>query len=445
MRFSLRMTAWSLRYGLTQLLVLCLVTAVTVAVVGLAAVLLASLAARIAPTAADREADTDLVASARRLLRDDTEDRATSRNATAERLESIAAEAGIRLAPADALDEPQPAGEAEKVFAAVCNELLDICRLEPGAVDLARYPHYREWRHRHLPLIEESIEVILGGDPPSWGYDPDRGGAPTSADLEGHLWWHRVLVADAAIAATHGDDDTAARALDASWRLQQALPSSPWPDALRTAVAVLELQMAALRRCRTPAGEWPVRLAALDPRRDAVASFALDVRRARHRVDLERWPALYKLVAGPAVRIAVTHSRRAALTSIARLEKTNLAAFDPDLFAAEIIESVPRWDTLTRATLPRRWDWWPLSVHATLAADLTTRVLAARGFDRPGDLAEHSDVATPHASRIEGFTWRYEVDEHGLSIALDPDVFAPDEGFPLREFVALDTRPPRPV
>jgi hypothetical protein len=72
-------------------------------------------------------------------------------------------------------------------------------------------------------------------------------------------------------------------------------------------------------------------------------------------------------------------------------------------------------------------------------------VLSVRGLDRSDSLTDLVDPGAPHTSRIDGLAWRYEVDGRVVSIALDPDVFAPDGEFPLRESVDLASRPPRPV
>jgi hypothetical protein len=446
MRFSLRVAAWSLRYGLTQLGLFCLATVAGLAVGGLIVTLLASLAAWIVPPLVDRDLDARVDEAISLLVPHADQASATSLNSTAERLESVAAEAGVQLAPSEVPDRPQPTPQARDVFAAVSDELLGICRLEPPAVDLASSPRYEVWRRYHKHHIDQLIAILLEGVAPLWDNDPVRDREGPSTDLAGHLWWHRILVAEAAITVADGDGEAAVQALEASWRLNQFLLSSPQPTARATATAVLELQLAALRRCRLPAGGWPERLAALDPRRDALASYAYEAgRRSRNYTDFEPRPRILGLAARPFARLSMVHSRRAELTAILRLEGTGFAAFDPDQFAAEVIESVPRWNTVARSTLPTSWIWWCRSVHATLAAELTAQVLAVRGLDRSDALTDLGDPDAMYPSRIDGLAWRYEVDGRRVSIALDPDVFSPDGGFPLRESVDLDSRPPRPV
>ena len=446
MRFSVRVAAWSLWYGLTQLVLLCLAAVAAVAAGGLAVVLLASLAARIALPLADRDLDARFDDADSQLVTFEDQVSSTSFNSTAERLVTTAAEAGVQLAPSNALDRPQPTPQARDVFAAVADELLGICRLEPAAWDPASFPHYQVWRRHNKSRIVEAIDTLLGEDPPQWDNDPARDREGPSTDLAGQLWWQRVLVAEAAISAAEGDVQAAAQSIEASWRLNRALLSGPQLTARQTAIAVLELQMAALRRYRLPAGEWPDRLVALDPCRDALASYAYDVRQSRRPIETEfdrRHPVLGP-IAQPFVRLSMVHHHRAALAAISGLEGSSFATFDPDRFAAQIIESVPRWNTLARSTLPTSWDWWCRSVHATLAAELTAHVLAVRALDRSEALADLGNQDTPRASRIDGLAWRCEVDGRGVSIALDPNVFPPDSGFPLRETVEFEPRPRRP-
>ncbi len=444
MRFSLRVAIWSLRYGLSQLVLLGLAAVATVAAGGLVLAALASLGERIVLPLADR----DLGAHLREVavpVPDEAELLPTSLNLTADRLESIVAAVGVQLAPPDVLDRPRPDPQARDVFAAVSDDLLSICKLEHVLANPAFYPRYQAWRRYHERALDEAIAIILDGEAPVWANDPARDTEGPSTDLAGHLWLHRVLVAEAAISAAAGDDQTAVLSLEASWRLNQALLSSPQLTARLTAIEILELQLAALRRCPLPAGGWPARLAALDPRRDALASYAHAVLRCRHggEAQRERRTPILGLISRPFARLSMVHHRRAALTAISHLERTSIETFDSGRCAAEVIESVPRWNTLARATLPTSWEWWRQGVHAALAAELTAQVLEVRGLGRSEALARIGNAATRRGSPIAGVAWAYDVDGRGIAIALDPDVFAPDSGFPLRETVTFSSRPPR--
>jgi hypothetical protein len=445
MRFSLRVAAWSLRYGLTQLVVLCFAALAAVAVGGVVVALLASLAARIALPLVDRDLDARFDQAIATLNQAEEEAAVATLNHAAERLESVAAELGVQLAPAEILDRPRPTQQARDVFAAISDDVLAVCRLAPAAIDLSSYPRYEVWRRYQRPRLDEAMAIVLEEDPPTWSNDPARFQDGPATDLSGQLWFQRVLVAEVAIAASEGDSQAAAQALEASWRLNQALRASPQLPAHQTATAVLELQLAALRRCRIPAGAWPARLSSLDPRRDALAAYFCRVSQTRRRAETElsaRRPWL-GLVAQPFARLLMVHHHDAALTAISNLESQPITTFDADGFAAQVIESVPRWNALARSTLPTDWDWWRRSVYAALAAELTEQVLEVRGLERSAALAKFGIAGTPRTSRIAGMTWVYEVDAGGVSIAVEPGVFPADGEFPLVEIVSLGPRPTR--
>jgi hypothetical protein len=445
MQFSLRVAAWSLRYGLIQLVLLCLAAVAAVAVGGVVVALLASLAARIVLPLVDRDLDAHFDQAIATLNQAEEEAAAATLNLAAERLESVAADLGVQLAPAEILDRPRPTQQAREVFAAISDDLLAVCRLAPAAIDPSSYPRYEVWRRYQRSRLDEAMAIVLEAGPPTWSNDPARYPDGPATDLAGQLWFQRILVAEAAIAASEGDTQAAAQALEASWRLNQGLRASPQLPAHQTATVVLELQLAAIRRCRIPAGAWPARLSSLDPRRDALASYLYRVGQTRRRAETElsaRRPYL-GLVAQPFARLLMVHHHHAALTAISHLESQPITTFDADCFAAQVIESVPRWNALARSTLPTSWDWWRRSVYATLAAELTEQVLKVRGLERSAALAEFGIAGTPRRSRIAGMTWIYEVDAAGVSIAVEPEVFFPDSGFPLREIVSLDPRPPR--
>ena len=447
MRFSLRIAIWSLRYGLSQLVLLGLVGVATIAVGCVALAVLASLAGRIALRPADRELEARLEKTSLPRVPRDTARSPTALSPTVERLETIVASVGIQLAPPEDPDRPRPTPQVRDVFAAVSDELLAICELDPPTAELTSYPRYQAWRRDHGPVLEEAIDTILTGEPPVWPHDPAHDTEGPSTNLAGQLWWHRVLVAEAAIAAGGGDVQAAGRSLEASWRLNQPLLSSLQLTAVRTAIEILELQMAALRRCRIPSGDWPARLAALDPRRDLLASFVQRVgygQRGGETYRGQRQPIL-GLLTRPFDRLSMVYSRRAATTAISCLEASSVTGFDAGRCTAEVIESVPRWNTSVRAALATDWDWWGQAVHGTLAAELTAQVLSVRGLDRSDALTRLGDPEARRGSRIDGVAWNYDVDDHGVSISLDPDVFAPDSGFPLEETVALSPRPPGPA
>jgi hypothetical protein len=248
MRFSLRVAAWSLRYGLTQLVVLCFAALAAVAVGGVVVALLASLAARIALPLVDRDLDARFDQAIATLNQAEEEAAVATLNHAAERLESVAAELGVQLAPAEILDRPRPTQQARDVFAAISDDVLAVCRLAPAAIDLSSYPRYEVWRRYQRPRLDEAMAIVLEEDPPTWSNDPARFQDGPATDLSGQLWFQRVLVAEVAIAASEGDSQAAAQALEASWRLNQALRASPQLPAHQTATAVLELQLAALGR-----------------------------------------------------------------------------------------------------------------------------------------------------------------------------------------------------
>jgi len=356
-------------------------------------------------------------------------------NDTAQRLEPIAAELGIKLAPPENAHRPRPTHSA----AAELDELDDVLVASDTLHGWQFDPRYKEWRPRHLTRFAEVVSVALDGEPPIWGNDPTRHSEGPATNLAGQIQLQRVLATEAWIAAATSDTAAAERILDAMWQLGRFLHAGPQPEAYRAAQVILDLQLVVLRHISVAPEKWRHRLTALDPMKTTLDGFMCEAWQVRRRSETlfdNRQPIL-GFIAQPFARALTIPYHEAMVYAVAELPRRDVMTLDPDDFGAEMHARLPRWNTIARAALPEHWGAWPRGVRAALQTELTSRVLELREHRLAEGKSAIQRLEPRQQARVKGLSWLYEIQDQTVTILVDPEPFADDRTPSLRDTVDL--------
>jgi hypothetical protein len=407
MGYRRRLLAWSIAGFFRHLALLGAVLAAALALVGAVTLGGGSIAARIALVRADRIADREwaevlapLSTVPGRYPPTDTDDRAL-------RLEGIAGSLGIRL---EAGGSTQPPSSPRH------------------GVDPTR--------------LAAAVELLRAGDPPVWATDlNDCRGAP-STDLQGQRELQRLLLATAGRTIARGEPAAAAELLEASWKLNEALLSSPDLVTHVAACEVVEQQMMLLCELPEAGDDWRVRLAALDLEQHTLEAYRVEAWRARCLAERDPLPELHpalRAIGRPLARLLAHQQHAAMLVAVRELPRRDLRSFDADAFAAEQHSRVSRANPIAQATLPHDWSSWPRGLRAALSVDLALRVLELRAA-----AADDRGPASPQPrqpSRLPGVDWLYELRPDGVRIAIDSSGWPEMSARPLAADVSLRPAP----
>jgi hypothetical protein len=432
------MAAWAMTAALEQVLLMAIGVLGAIAIVGVVAVMVGSLVVRALLPAIDRHLDEEWSEVVAPLSTFSHEVPPTSLNQTAILLETIAAQMGFGLAPSVPPGRPHPSRDSSVEFSRVSDQLVDICAFEGSAVE--DHSLYLAWREFHRTRIAELAGVVVGGEIPQWDHDLDRTPEGPASDLNGHMWLHRLLTAEAWLAAGEGDAAAAHRALEASWRLSQGLQQSPQLEVHEIALSAFELQTAVLRRIPRADHAWQDRLRLVDPPRHAKRAYlcrSWQLRRQAETMPPGRHPVL-GFVLQPFARLLATQNHEVMMRAVSHLDSADITIFDSAPFAADQYSKVPRWNSFARSALMPSWDSWQRSVRSGLLAELTRRVLRVRELQLEGESSALQELQAVQPSRVSGLDWHYRVEDAAISIGLDPDPFSSGFSFPLSETVSLE-------
>jgi hypothetical protein len=292
--------------------------------------------------------------------------------------------------------------------------------------------------------LAAAVELLLAGEPPVWATDLRDCRAEIATDLRGHRELQTLLLAAAGRALARGEVGVAAELVEASWRLNEAILSSPGLDTHVAACATLEPQMALLAELPDPGEEWRLRLAALDIEQHALEAYRFEAWRARCVAESSGLPGLHPVLrtaSRPLARLLAHQQHQAMLFAVRELPQRDPRSFDAEAFAAELRSRVPRGNPIAQATLPHDWSSWPSSLRAALSIDLALRVLEARAAAAAGRQLETVPPRQP--SRIPGVDWLYEMQPDRLRIVIDSGGWPEMAARPLAAEIRLRPAPRR--
>lgn len=372
---------------------------------------------------------------------------AAETNAEAREAERLARAVGYDLSPkARGSRRGSGAGFSKKERAAIL-DYIAAQLVRPDEAVSAPPPEAAATLEAHRAALTAFEGFLASAPPPRWGCDPAAPvGENSVPNLLGHIQTQRLLVADALAAAARGDSAVAVRALEASWKLNEALFVRPETLSQLVAVAVARSQAAALRKVSASSELWGPRLAAMGRRGPLVDALVLEhgnpidfIGRARN---LERSAGgggnrFLGWLQEPRVRVwgagysedwarAVAELRDAPAFEAPRKDAENPRGF------SEIMLSIQ---------MPNFRDSFERTDRLALDAELTGKVLRAKAA-RAATGAWPSPSPEIAASRFPGLAWNYRVDGNVMAIALNRELPKPKAGLVLP--TSFSSRAPAP-
>lgn len=355
-------------------------------------------------------------------------------NETAKQLEPLAKGLGIGLAPVVAGTRPAAGAASEPEDARAVNDYVssEIAKPEaavgapPGLV-----ARFLDASGRDLDAIES---LLASGPPPEWDFDltlpAEERPIPS---LRSQIRLQRMLMARALSAEREGRPEAAARALEASWNLNQSLRGRPETVSVLMAMAVSRLEMGVLRKVSAVDGEpWAGRVKGTDFRPDLLDALVLEARetpRAARRASARRhgWRArarrVLDLVGGPRERLAMADYSDALRLRLSELRGAPLADSLPTT-------PFPERGGLARAmsaiAIPNLENAFLRADRLVVDAELTAKVLEARRLRREGGGRWPAAIPGVETSRYPGASWRYEaLPATGMSLTFSRELASP--------------------
>ncbi len=235
------------------------------------------------------------------------------------------------------------------------------------------------------------------------------------------------MIADALASAARGEGAAAARALEASWKLNEGLTSRPEVVSEIIAVAVARYEAGALRMFDASADAWTPRLAAMGSRALLVEALVLEhwtstnmVARLRGlRPEGVGWWAhnLVSLLEEPGERLSWASYGKAWAGALTVLR-------DEPAFRERAPDPKPGWSTsaVSRSiTIPNVRNSFERADRLALEAELTGKILRARAA-RAAMGAWPSPSPEIAASRFPGLAWKCAIDGGAMQIALNREL-----------------------
>ena len=187
----------------------------------------------------------------------------TEANQAALELESRTAPLGIDIAPRSFDGRERPSRELTMAFRSVKRELGLWLNAQIGrphrALD-APPAGLTAYLRDHAGHLEAVRRQLVEGEVPVWEMHLDKLREAPLPNLLGHIDLQKLLLADALARAEAGDLGSAARDLEASWRLNLALRDAPILITQLIAVAATRMQAGVLRQLDEVPAVWRDRL-----------------------------------------------------------------------------------------------------------------------------------------------------------------------------------------
>lgn len=339
-------------------------------------------------------------------------------DATALRLEELAASLGLALAPPGAAGRPRPSEEAAAAYdsrrPAVTEYVNGHRRPEPALRPPP--PEVASLLEESEPVLSQIVDLLVGSEPPVWELDLTAGVELELPNLLDHLSLNRLLVAGAHEAAARGDRDRALRWLDASWRLRESAAENPLLIPQLIALIELDDALALLRALPDPPPGWRQRLAPMALRDGVEVALRLEswmivqsLRSGRLAEEMGGEGAL-RLVMKPLLHRGIAEYADFMDHGLARVKTEDLHSFDNDRFYEAEYGRIPRWNVAARILAPDLFDTWIRAAHSELGVDLTRRTLEIRELLRHGDRERLEALAGEHDAVAEGVRWIYRIE-----------------------------------
>lgn len=349
---------------------------------------------------------------------------AAETNAEARRAEELGKAVGYDLTrkPRGPRDANSGGGFSEKERAAIGDYVTAQLVRPDDSVDAPSTEVAAILEEHRVPLTTFE-ETLSSGPSPRWASHPSASREDVSTpNLLGHMQMQRLLAADALAVAARGDSTAASRALEAAWKLNEALVVRPEIVSHLIAMAAARLQSGVLRKIPASPEVWGPRLAAMGSRAPLVDALVLEqgdprefvsrIRSSSREAD-DGEPRFVTWLREPAERIWGAEYSESWGREIAKLR--DAPAFEPPKAGTES----PRGTTeiILAIAIPNLRNSFERADRLALDAELTGKILRMKETRRlRGAWPQPSpEIAS---SRFPGLSWNYGVDGRSLTLSL---------------------------
>jgi hypothetical protein len=315
------------------------------------------------------------------------------------------------------------AGFSEKVRASI-GDYVTAQLVRPDEAVSPPPPEAAATLETHRAALTTFEEFLASVPRLRWSCEPkpsaDEDRVP---NLLGHMQTQRLLAADALASAARGDFAAAAKTLEASWKLNDALLVRPELVSQLIAMAVGRLQTGVLRKVPASSEAWGPRLAAMGRRDRLIDALVLengDPRDfvSRFRASLARGGdgggnRLVSWLREPVERAWGAEYSEGWRREIAKLR--DAPAFEAQ--KADIKSPRGTTEVILAIAIPNIRNSFERADRLALDAELTTKILRMKELRRAGG-AWPPPSAEIAASRFPGLSWSYAPTNGGMTIAL---------------------------
>jgi hypothetical protein len=251
-----------------------------------------------------------------------------------------------------------------------------------------------------------------------WARDIDQGAAGPFPALLGHRYAVSVFLARALEADRRGDATSAARSLEASWKLTRSVKEHPETICTLIVAALNSLCDGVLRRISVVPPVWQERVTADDYRSLHVTGMQLDNANFQALAasngglrevgeldgsmnrETSAGAVIFRLMTAPYIRLSAADASEKMQATIRDFRETDLCDSASKALDDRVKARFPRWNFIGRLAAPSAGTLLGAAREVALDAELTAQVLEARA------LAAAGRPIPPRPSKIcKGMEW----------------------------------------
>jgi len=345
-------------------------------------------------------------------------------NASALRLEKLAAPLGVDLVPHVEKDRSQLDEAVAAEHAAINPVIKEFAALVARTTtrDTGPVPmELQEFLRSHEPELGAVAQHLLAAEPPRWRQQVGEGYDAPFPNLLGHIQLARLLSVRAVYLIRQGKLEAGADSTEAAWRLH--LTAAERPELLSQLISLAEAKMVAgAVRCHPkPPFHWPSMLLEHDYRASLLDSFhneawlALNMARSGGILDgggAAGW-ILQKLVF-PYVMHEMARTIEAYRLAIEKLPSIPFTDYDPGEGFSVALETVVGDAWVARVGLADIWGPWAQVGRGMLCLEMSALAVE---LDNSGTTRWEKSFTDRPSRLMPSVTWRLTREAGGLRIA----------------------------
>ena len=344
-------------------------------------------------------------------------------NETARRLEEITTRLGIfNPMPNRLYDGGRKRGTGPFATVDVPIHVLSHLRKPSDEIDEAP-AELQRYLQNHRADLDELYSLIQQSDVPRWETDLSQlVGAPLP-----QLFYHRqlqgLIALDILEKTRTGENESALRALESSWRINQFLQDRPELLSQMVGISILKLQVEAMRKMKGVPVEWWRRLDVQTWQQSFLRAMELDavvtsryVTDSNHPLPSPAWfnPLVNSPLGKPLRRLAGIEILELSGEIFSLIKRSNLCSLSPDTMLKEEEGSRSRWNLGTHYGytnyLRARW----LSMETLAGAELSRKILQVKAArDSAKDREWALQLAPMKSSLCPEAEWVHDVGHDG--------------------------------